>query len=142
MNKKIKPIIQLFTFIFIYLLVLYYPILRLSILIGVYSSILFQGLIILLLVLPLISILISRIIRNKITKFISLISMFWLGISFIMFSIFLIFEILNMIFNLNYYLSGLTIITIVFFLAIIGIYNGNTFKIKIININSEKITKK
>ena len=142
MDKKIKPIIQLFIFIFIYLLILYYPISRLGILIGVYSSILFQELIILLLILPLISILISRIIRTKITEFISIISMFWLGISFIMFSLFLIFEILNIIFNLNYFLSGLTIITIVFFLTIIGIYNGNTFNIKIININSEKITKK
>ncbi len=141
MNKVLKFFVTLFLFTVSYLLVFYYPLQRILILIDQRENLNLQFFAYFLLMLPFIGFLLYKVHKRTITKIISKLSMLWLGYSFILFSILVIFEIINLFIKVDFILVGFFLLLLTLLLTIYGIYNAFTISNKYIQIKSKKINK-
>lgn len=141
MNKSLSFLIKLFLFTIIYLAVFYYPLQRVLILTDQRYNIILQIIAYLLLLFPFIGLFLQKIKKSITTRIIGTCSMLWLGFSFILFLILVVFEIINLFIPINFEIVGIILFIISLIITSYGIYNAFSLFPKHIYINSNKISK-
>ncbi len=141
MNHSFTYIIRFLLFIVAYLIVFYYPLQRVLALMDQRDNLPLQIIAYILLLLPFIGTLMMKVKETITTRVIGTISMLWLGYSFILFSIVVVFEIINLLTPIDFEVLGIILLILSIGITLYGTYNAFTLYPKHIYINSNKIEK-
>ena len=141
MKKGLIFATKLLLFTLVYFSIFYYPLQRILTLIDQSDNLTLQLIAFLALFLSFIGLTLKKIRKTLFTKTIGTISMLWIGYSFILFSILLVFEIINLVIEIDFIIIGIILFTLSMIITGYGIYNAFTLHPKNIAIRSSKVKK-
>lgn len=134
MNKIFQFLIFFTIFVSIYFLMHYYVFNRIGGLLGVKKGVYFYLIMIIATLSFIGASILERTVANGITRIFYIISATWFGIVFLLFSSLLVFEIVNLIFKVPKFISGIIIISLVVVLTIFSIISALFVSVKTVDV--------